>query len=159
MYQEGRGVTQNDKLALEWFRKAADQGHVRAQTNLGVIYATGRGVARDDVEAAKWYAKAAEQGYPKAQYALARDYEAGRGVAQDIVEAHKWYQLAAALGTDDVKAAAVKDGDRLGAKMTARPDGRVREAGEGLVGRVPEEGKAVTPGRSREIRDAGNGRR
>jgi TPR repeat protein len=84
-----------------------------------VIYGTGRGVPKDDVESARWYGKAAEQGYPKAQYALAGDFEAGRGVAQDIVEAHKWYHLAAVLGTDEVKAAAIKDGDRLGTKMTA----------------------------------------
>src|SRR5678810_3454 len=30
--------------AMEWYRKAADQGHAAAQLNLGLMYASGRGV-------------------------------------------------------------------------------------------------------------------
>ena len=46
-----RGVPQDDAQAVAWYRKAADQGDARAQTNLGAAYETGRGVARDLAQA------------------------------------------------------------------------------------------------------------
>ena len=48
--------------AVKWYRKAADQGHARAQYFLGSCYDYGTGVGEDDAEAVKWYRKAAEQG-------------------------------------------------------------------------------------------------
>ncbi len=33
--------------AVRWYRLAAEQGYVSAQTNLGVMYATGEGVTQD----------------------------------------------------------------------------------------------------------------
>jgi len=41
---------------------AADRGEVKAQSNLGALYATGRGVTQSYVEAAKWYGLAAKRG-------------------------------------------------------------------------------------------------
>ncbi|HJL65723.1 MAG TPA: tetratricopeptide repeat protein, partial [Arenicellales bacterium] len=38
MYEKGRGVPQDDKIALKWFTLAAEQGFARAQHNLGVMY-------------------------------------------------------------------------------------------------------------------------
>jgi TPR repeat protein len=48
--------------AVKWFRKAAEQGHAKAQYALGRSYEMGLGVVADYEEAAKWYRKAAEQG-------------------------------------------------------------------------------------------------
>ncbi|MFL0762862.1 MAG: sel1 repeat family protein, partial [Prochlorococcus sp.] len=31
----GKGVTKDDKQAVSWYRKAANQGHVTSQFNLG----------------------------------------------------------------------------------------------------------------------------
>ena len=62
MYENGRGVPQNDAEAVKWYRKAAEQGLASAQNNLGLMYANGRGVPQNDAEAVKWYRKAAEQG-------------------------------------------------------------------------------------------------
>lgn len=57
---------QEDESAL--YRKAADQGDVDAQFNLGVMYENGQGgLAKDDAQAVTWYQKAAEQGDAKAQ--------------------------------------------------------------------------------------------
>ena len=42
--------------------KAADQGHVNAQLNLGNMYEKGRGVAQSDMEAVRWYRTATDQG-------------------------------------------------------------------------------------------------
>jgi TPR repeat protein len=45
MYANGQGVAQDYKEAVNWYRKAAEQGDERAQYNLGVMYAIGQGVA------------------------------------------------------------------------------------------------------------------
>ena len=71
MYLLGRGVAQDDKKAVEWLTKAAEQGVARAQNNLGWMYEKGRGVAKDDKTAVRWYTKAAEQGHARALKALA----------------------------------------------------------------------------------------
>ena len=55
---------------MEWYRKAAKQGHASAQTNLGVMYQLGRGVEKNEQKAAEWYIKAAEQGHELAKIAL-----------------------------------------------------------------------------------------
>ena len=46
MYDNGRGVPQDDKTAVKWYRLAAEQGDASAQSNLGVMYGTGQGVPR-----------------------------------------------------------------------------------------------------------------
>ena len=45
--------------AARLLRPLADQGHARAQYNLGVMYANGQGVPQDATEAVTWYRKAA----------------------------------------------------------------------------------------------------
>ena len=70
MYDEGRGVSQNDAEAVRWYQLAADQGDADAQYNLGCMYALGDGVPEDDAEAAKWFRLAAEQGHADAQFSL-----------------------------------------------------------------------------------------
>ena len=72
MYRDGRGVREDDEEAVRWYRRAAEQGHAPAQTNLGWMYENGRGVRRDRVEAVRWYRLAAEQGNADAQRALDR---------------------------------------------------------------------------------------
>ncbi|MBR0128725.1 MAG: sel1 repeat family protein, partial [Neisseriaceae bacterium] len=44
--------------AVEWYRKAAEQGDKGAQFNLGVMYANGRGVEENLNKACEWYKKA-----------------------------------------------------------------------------------------------------
>jgi TPR repeat protein len=38
MYFNGIGVSKNDKEAVKWYKKAVEQGHVKAQINLALIY-------------------------------------------------------------------------------------------------------------------------
>ncbi len=66
----GNVVVQDYCEAAKWFRKAAEQGYVYGQVNIGECYRDGVGVAVDYDEARKWYHKAAEQGYAPAQQAL-----------------------------------------------------------------------------------------
>ena len=62
MYDEGQGVTQDDKAAFEWFKKAAEQGYAKAQNSLGVMYSEGQGVTQDDKVAFMWYQKGQNKG-------------------------------------------------------------------------------------------------
>ena len=47
MYRNGRGVTKDDKKAVEWYTKSAEQGHARGQCNLGIMYHNGYGITND----------------------------------------------------------------------------------------------------------------
>lgn len=80
-----------------WYGRAAEQGHVRAMHNLGVLTATGERQA-DYATAARWFGQAAERGLADSQFNLGILYESGRGVAKDLQEAYKWLELAARSG-------------------------------------------------------------
>ncbi len=84
--------------ALRLFRQLADQGHAKAQFNLGYMYNKGQGVPLDYAVAVRWLRKAADQGDAWAQVKLGLVYEEGQGVTQDYVQAHMWYNLSAAKG-------------------------------------------------------------
>ena len=91
LYENGTGVSQNDSEALEWYRKAAENGNADAQIELGKRYFEGRGVSTNEDEAVKWYTKAAENGNTDAQLALGDRYF----VEQKYSAAAKWYRKAA----------------------------------------------------------------
>jgi TPR repeat protein len=84
--------------AVKWYRKAAEQGHVAAQHNLGLCYQNGHGVSQNDSEAVKWYRKAAEKGNAISQFNLGGCYILGQGVSKDVNEGIKWFQKAANQG-------------------------------------------------------------
>ena len=98
MYYDGKGVPQDYKQAITWFRKAAEQGHAYAQFSLGSMYHEGNGVPQDYKQAITWFRKAAEQGDASAQYNLGHMYHGGRGVPQDYKQAYAWASTAAANG-------------------------------------------------------------
>lgn len=62
MYEQGIGVTKNEKEAIIWYGKAAAQGNAAAQFNLGVLYENGKGTPINYELANKWYRKASVQG-------------------------------------------------------------------------------------------------
>ncbi|MEZ7685893.1 tetratricopeptide repeat protein, partial [Neisseria flavescens] len=62
MYANGQGVRQDYTQAVQWCRRAAEQGHAGAQFNLGVMYAEGRGVRQDLALAQEWFGKACQNG-------------------------------------------------------------------------------------------------
>ncbi|MEO5348244.1 MAG: sel1 repeat family protein [Magnetococcus sp. YQC-3] len=72
MYHTGTGVTRDHAQAMQWYRKAADQGNLSAQYNIGVMYYRGEGVAKNDAEALKWFRKAADQGHLPARNVLSQ---------------------------------------------------------------------------------------
>lgn len=59
------------KNAIYWYRQAGEQGNVKAQVNLGVMYIQGQGVEKDYTQGLYWSKKAGEQGDAIAQYHVA----------------------------------------------------------------------------------------
>lgn len=98
MYFKGEGIKADHLQGLEFFKKAAEQGHMNARFILGTIYDKGDDVLQDRVVAAKWYRKAAEQGHAQAQFNLGLMYTNGEGVEKDHKEAVVWLKKAAAQG-------------------------------------------------------------
>jgi len=98
MYDFGRGVKQDFKEAVKWYRKAAEQGDAYGQLYLGLMYGLGRGVEQDFKECANWYQKAADQGFADAQQLLGYQYFIGDGVEQNNVTAYAWWNIAATNG-------------------------------------------------------------
>ena len=62
MYRNGWGVSQDDKEAVRLYTLAAEQGHAKAQSNLGVMYRNGEGILADFVIAHIWFNIAANNG-------------------------------------------------------------------------------------------------
>lgn len=81
--------------ALNWYKKAAQQNSIDADTDIALMYANGKGVTRDSGQAVAWFRRAAEGGDASAQYNLALMYERGEGVARDYKEAMRWLTAAA----------------------------------------------------------------
>ncbi len=94
--ETGIGEEQPDPAkALEWYKKAVQQGSLDAATNIGLMYARGRGVPKNSVEASTWLRKAAEGGDAIAQYNLALLYGRGDGVPKNDKESRRWLTAAA----------------------------------------------------------------
>ena len=54
MYSEGKGVRANQKKAVYWFQKSADQAYAIGACNLGLHYARGWGVKKNRTLMMKW---------------------------------------------------------------------------------------------------------
>ena len=116
MHAEGKGVLEDDKEAVKWYRKAAEQGYASGQCQLATMYYSGEGVKKDGKEAFKWFRKAAYQGDASSQFYLGMMFEFGvtGAVRQDYVYAYAWYNIAGSNG-DPV----AKEGkSKLAKKMT-----------------------------------------
>ncbi|KAL7469615.1 hypothetical protein ACHAXS_009871 [Conticribra weissflogii] len=91
--------------AFEWFRAAAEGGHVPSMAELALCYELGCGVVQSDESSLDWYMKAAQAGHGGAHFAVGEAYEEARGVPLDEEEACLWYYRAAVLGEEDGKRA------------------------------------------------------
>jgi uncharacterized protein len=101
MYFGGNaGLPQDSAKAMKWYKKAAAQGNIRAEYDMGWMYSLGSGMPKDFVQAVEWYKKGANQGDPRSQCRLGYIYDHGgdASVPQDYVQALEWYRLAADQG-------------------------------------------------------------
>lgn len=104
----------NHETAHLEFLRAAEQGNVYAQFNLGVLYANGEGVQKNNAKSVYWFFESAKQGYMYAQSNLGTMYANGEGVSRDYIKAYKWFSLASAQELES----AATDLDRLRQRMT-----------------------------------------
>lgn len=93
-YKLGRGVPADPKLAEDWFRKAALQGHVQAEDNYGLIlFQNG-----DRQKALPYVQRSASRGEPRAQYIVATALFNGDLIGKDWPRAYALMTRAAASG-------------------------------------------------------------
>ena len=98
-YGKGQlGLPKDEKLAIVWYEKAAEQNYPASQYNLGIKLYQGVGVEKDDTKSAYWYTLAAEKGSIEAQFNLGVCYDKGEGVSPDIETAVKFYRRSADQG-------------------------------------------------------------
>ena len=62
MYENGEGTEKDLEKAIYWYDKAAKNGNISAQNNLGYQYMKGEVPKKDSTKAVYWLQKAAESG-------------------------------------------------------------------------------------------------
>ena len=82
MFEQGLGTTPDFAMAVNWYRKAAEQGYDRAQMNLGSMYERGLGVEKDELAALNWFRKAT--GMAEDELVLSSDVEALEAEAEEL---------------------------------------------------------------------------
>ena len=67
MYLNGYGLAMNDRRALDWWKRASDQGYTDASFSIAMLYSLGQGkVAKDMDRAIDYYLLAVEDGHEDA---------------------------------------------------------------------------------------------
>merc|ERR1712166_1371335 len=84
--------------AVEWFKKAADEGYAPGLDAMGFLYQMGQGVPLDREKAFEYYEKAAEAGDASAAFNLGVRFEQGNTVPQDKRRALGLFEKAASKG-------------------------------------------------------------
>ena len=98
-YRLGRGVPTNLAAAKTWFERAANQGHIDAQTTLGLLlFQNG-----EQIDGLKWLKQAAEQGEPRALLFYGTALVNGDSVTQDPLLGYAYVSRAAAQGLEPAK--------------------------------------------------------
>lgn len=96
-YATGWGVEKNDATALEWYKKAANAGSVKASAQVIRAYMKGIGVAANPAEADAWMEKMfAER--PDRLYPIAKSFAAGVDLPQSLPKAFALAMRAAENG-------------------------------------------------------------
>src|SRR5690348_56585 len=98
-YRLGRGVPTNLAAAKTWFERSANQGHVDAETTLGLLLFQNN----DQAAGLKWLKKASEKGEPRAMLVYGTALVNGDSVTQDPVLGYAFVSRAAAQGLGPAK--------------------------------------------------------
>ena len=98
-YRLGRGVATNLAAAKTWFERAANQGHLDAETTLGLLLFQNS----DQADGLKWLKKAAERGEPRALLVYGTALVNGDSVTQDPVLGYAYVSRASSQGLAPAK--------------------------------------------------------
>jgi len=98
-YRLGRGVLVDLATAQTWLGRAAEKGHVDAQTTLGLLlFQNG-----NQADGLKWLKGAAEKGDPRAMLVYGTALYNGDGVPQDPVLGYAYVSRSAAQGLEPAR--------------------------------------------------------
>jgi|GEM_PF-3056690 TPR repeat protein len=114
LYQIGKGVDQDDAMAVKLFRQAADKNVAPAMASLGIAYLNGEGVAKNEKQGLDWLNKAAALNDSSALTHLGYMQLTGKGMAKDPKAGVQKIRTAAEMGHGSAMillAAATLDGE------------------------------------------------
>ena len=132
-YRLGRGVLVDLATAQTWLERAAEKGHVDAQTTLGLLlFQNG-----NQADGLKWLKGAAEKGDPRAMLVYGTALFNGDGVPQDPVLGYAYVSRSAAQGPG-------------AGQEHARADGRDHAARAAQEGRCPGNAEGEDPAADRQ---------
>ena len=151
-YLDGVGVPPSRPEGIRWLERAADHGHVEAQSQLAIIYLHGAAGAPEPKSAARLFdigdiadpnyaaamqraRMAAESGSGEAQALLAFILSSGPQDMRDLNEADLWYERSAAAGCPQGMLGHALALNRKGGGETAQ-----REVAMQLLGKAAEAG-------------------
>ena len=96
LYYSGENVKKNYRVAFEWYKKAAESGHVLAQRMVAEMLLEGsQEIKKNRKLAFYWMQCAAMQDDTIALERLGDMYAKGEGCAKDQNKAIEWYEKAA----------------------------------------------------------------
>ena len=127
MCYSGEGGPQDLPAAVEWFRKAAEQGHEDAQGNLLGMHVMGAVKLPNFGEMFQAVLRSANRGHAFAQFNAGEMYATGEFVPKDLVEAYKWLMLATAQGVVVALARLAEIGQLLSPEQREVAGQRIRE--------------------------------
>lgn len=93
------GSDYEKKQAINWYKKSAEQGYIKAQYSLAVKYYTGEFIEKSFKQAVTLYKQAAEQENNLSLTMLVNEYS---NVNKSYEEASKWFTLALKQGFFDI---------------------------------------------------------
>jgi TPR repeat protein len=126
-----------DAEVVEWYRKAAEQGHLQSQLDLGYIYGRGLGARENPAEALNWFRRAADQGSALGLAVLGNHYASGP--QSDLVASYALFKASA----EKDSSTHINASGRL-AKLSERMSPEQLDAGQILARRLMAPGAVVS---------------
>jgi uncharacterized protein len=104
LFMKGESLKQDNKEALKWFIRAANQGVPEFQWAVGQLYTEGEIVEKNPKKEAEWYEKAARANHPLSQFQIGLAKISGRGVKKNEKEGVDWLKKSSKNGYPNASA-------------------------------------------------------
>jgi len=99
MTDKGLGTQLNHRKAADWYKRAAEHGHVRSLIAMGDLLSDDSIIFHDYEAAMEYYRQAADKGSADGAFKVSAMYGSGKGVPTNETEAFRWAALAAERGS------------------------------------------------------------
>ena len=97
LYDQGKGVTKDEKKAFGWYEKAANK-NTDAKMNLAMAYFTGRGTEKNYNKAFQLFTELAGKGETDSFNFIGYMYDHGFGTSKNVQQACMWFKKGAEAG-------------------------------------------------------------